>query len=103
MQVMRTPQGTPVQTENMANVQHAVQDILDRGDALAGDRLPYSPFYPSSSSWNINPKRYIHGMLEHASVASRISHVSKPPSLISVVALSETKDIRMSEIIITFQ
>lgn len=37
MQVMRTPQGTPVQTESMANVQHAVQDILHRGDALAGD------------------------------------------------------------------
>ncbi len=36
-QVPQTPQGTPVQTEHMANVQHAVQDILDRGDALAGD------------------------------------------------------------------
>lgn len=36
LQVMRTPQGTPVQTENMANVQHAIQDIIDRSDALAG-------------------------------------------------------------------
>lgn len=33
---MWTPQGTPVQTENMANVHQAVQDILVRGDALAG-------------------------------------------------------------------
>ena len=36
VQVMRTPQGTPVQAENMANVQYAVQDIIDRGDVLAG-------------------------------------------------------------------
>ncbi len=36
VQVMRTPQGSPVQAENMANVQYAVQDIIDRGDVLAG-------------------------------------------------------------------
>jgi hypothetical protein len=36
---MRTPQGTTMQTENMANVQYAVQDIMDRGDALAGAQI----------------------------------------------------------------
>lgn len=39
LQLTRTPRGTPVQTGNMADVQSAVQDILNRGDALAGEPI----------------------------------------------------------------
>lgn len=56
-QVMRTPQGTPVLTENMANVQYAVQDIIDRNDALAGERHWFQRFCISISLSVIGEQR----------------------------------------------